>query len=249
MVEGTSGHDALASTQAYALRQLDGISEKSKQKADLGEIAKATRDAGPEVREWLAVRARTLQLQDGVSVLDLECVLDASPGATRQPPFGTGDRTPNRPEVIGRSTARLLAQMDEPVRKANCKVLLNPFDSPAAVKWSNQVATGVLDFHDRLGSSPATTPPMRSDGGKRPARLSIIRPRDSGPDLPPGSHRLDVRTATRLAYQQSAVRKALDPANPRPRIMPADRVGLGENSRDRDDLVRIWSGVAEPTGS
>jgi hypothetical protein len=30
-------------------------------------------------------------------------------------------------------------------------VLLNPFDSPAAVKSSNQITTGVLDFRGRLG--------------------------------------------------------------------------------------------------
>ncbi len=41
--------------------------------------------------------------------------------------------------------------MDQTIRKANSKVLLNPFDSPAAVKSSNRVATGVLDFRGRLG--------------------------------------------------------------------------------------------------
>lgn len=30
-------------------------------------------------------------------------------------------------------------------------MLLNPFDSPAAVKSSNQVAAGVLEFRDRIG--------------------------------------------------------------------------------------------------
>ena len=52
---------------------------------------------------------------------------------------------------IGRSTARLLAQMDATVERANAKVLLYPFDAPAAVKSSNAVATGVLDFRGRLG--------------------------------------------------------------------------------------------------
>ncbi len=41
--------------------------------------------------------------------------------------------------------------MDETARKANSKVLLNPFNSPAEVKSSNQVTTGVLDFRARLG--------------------------------------------------------------------------------------------------
>ena len=41
--------------------------------------------------------------------------------------------------------------MDETVRKANSKVLFNPFDSPAAVRSSNQVTTEVITFRERLG--------------------------------------------------------------------------------------------------
>jgi hypothetical protein len=140
----------IARTQAYALRQLDVIAEKL-EKANLGEVAKAAKEAEPRVREWLAVLARTFQLQDGVSVLELDRVLDASPGELDSHRLGLTTARQNRLELIGRSTARLLTQMDETVRKANSKVLLNPFDSPAAVKSSNQITTGVLDFRGRLG--------------------------------------------------------------------------------------------------
>jgi hypothetical protein len=141
----------IARTQAYALRQLDAIAEKLEKNANLGEIAKATKEAESKVLEWLAVLARTFQLQDGVSVLELDRVLDASPDELDSHRLGLTTARQNRLELIGRSTARLLTQMDETVRKANSKVLLNPFDSPAAVKSSNQVTTGVLDFRGRLG--------------------------------------------------------------------------------------------------
>ena len=141
----------IARTQAYALRQLDAIAEKLEKKANLGEIAKATKEAEPRVREWLAVLARTFQLQDGVSVLELDRVLDASPGELDSHRLGLITARRNRLELIGRSTARLLTQMDETVRKANSKVLFNPLDSPAVVKSSNQITTGVLDFRGRLG--------------------------------------------------------------------------------------------------
>lgn len=148
-VQGTSM--TIARTQAYALRQLDGIAEKLQKKADLGEIAKATRDAEPKVREWLAVLARAFQLLDGVAVLELDRVLDASPEDLESHRLGLATARQNRLELISRSTARLLDQMAETVRRANSKVLFNPFDSPAAVRSSNQVAMGVLDFRDRLG--------------------------------------------------------------------------------------------------
>ena len=141
----------IARTQAYALRQLDAIAEKLEKKADVGEIAKATKDAEPKVREWLAVLARTFQLQDGMSILELERVLDASPEDLDSHRLGLAAARKTRLGLIGRSTAHLLIQMDETVRKANSKVLLNPFDSPAAVKSSIQVANGVMEFRGRLG--------------------------------------------------------------------------------------------------
>lgn len=141
----------LARTQAYALRQLDAIADKLEKKADLGEIAKATKEAEPRVREWLAVIARTFQLQDGIAVLELDRVLDAAPQELERHRLGLRTARQNRLELIGRSSARLLAQMDATVYRANTKVLLNPFDSPAAVKSSNNVASGVLDFRGRLG--------------------------------------------------------------------------------------------------
>lgn len=141
----------LARTQAYALRQLDAIAEKLEKKADIGEIAQAVREAEPKVGEWLAVLARTFQLQDGVSVLELDRVLDTSPDELDSHRLGLATARQNRLELMGRSTARLLAQMDETVRKANAKVLFNPFDSPAAVRSSNVVAKTVVHFRGRLG--------------------------------------------------------------------------------------------------
>jgi hypothetical protein len=141
----------IASTQAYALGELDAIAKKLKNKADLGEIAKATKDAEPKVREWLAVLARCFQLEDGLSVLELDRVLAASPEELDRHRLGLIGARQNRLERIARSTARLLTQMDETAQKANSKVLFNPFDSPAAVRSSKQVATDLLNFRGRLG--------------------------------------------------------------------------------------------------
>ncbi|WP_260303502.1 hypothetical protein [Rathayibacter sp. PhB127] len=52
---------ALARTQAYALLQLDVLAEKIERTTKLGDVAKATREAEPKVREWLAVLARCFQ--------------------------------------------------------------------------------------------------------------------------------------------------------------------------------------------
>ena len=148
-VQGTSM--TIARTQAYALRQVDAIAEKLEKKTDAGELAKATKDAESKVREWLAVLARCFQLQDGIYVLELDRVLDSSPQELEAHRLGLTTARQNRLELISQSTTRMLMQMDETVRKANSKVLFSPFDSPAAVRSSNQVATDVLDFRGRLG--------------------------------------------------------------------------------------------------
>jgi len=148
-VQATS--TTIARTQGYALRQLDAIAEKLGRQADLGKTAKATQEAEPRVREWLAVLARTFQLLDGLAVLELDRVLDASPEELDAHRLGLTAARRNRRELIARSTSALLAQMDATVRKANSKVLFNPVDAPAAVLSSNRVTQGVIDFHGRLG--------------------------------------------------------------------------------------------------
>lgn len=141
----------LAQTQAYAIRQLEAIAENMEKKADIGKIAKVTRDAEPKVREWLAVIARCFQLQDGVAVLELDRVLDSAPEDLDSHRLGLVNARQKRLDLISSITARLLTQMNETVCTANSKVLLNPRDAPAAVRSSNEITTGVVAFRDRLG--------------------------------------------------------------------------------------------------
>jgi hypothetical protein len=148
-VDGSSM--TIARTQAYALRQLDAIAEKLQAKVDAGELAKATKEAEVKVREWLMVLARCFQLQAAIWILELDRVLDASPEELDQHRFGLLTARQKRLELIARSTARLLAEMDETVRKANSKVLFNPFNSPAVVRSSNHVSADLHCFRGRLG--------------------------------------------------------------------------------------------------
>ncbi|STZ45532.1 Uncharacterised protein [Mycolicibacterium gilvum] len=153
----------LAQTQAYAIRQLEAIAENLEKKADLGKIAKATKDAEPKVRDWLAVIARCLQLQDGVAILELDRVLDSAPEDLDSHRLGLANARRKRLDVITTITARLLTQMNETIRNANSRVLLNPRDAPAAVRSSNEMAAGVVALRARLGidSGYASSDPKR----------------------------------------------------------------------------------------
>jgi hypothetical protein len=148
-VQGTSV--TVARTQAYALRQLDALAEKMEHKSKIGDLAKTSKEAESKVPEWLAVLARCFQLQDALAVLELDRVLDASPVELDQHRLALRAARQNRLELIARSTERLMARMDTAAGTASTKVLLHPTASRAVVDSSNHVATGVVDFHGRLG--------------------------------------------------------------------------------------------------
>jgi hypothetical protein len=141
----------IARTQAYSLRQLDALAEKLERKSQIGDLAKAAKDAESTAADWLAVLARCFQLQDAIAVLELDRVLDSSPDELDRHRLALRAARQNRLELISRSTARLMARLDAAAGTANAKVLLHPTSSRAVVQSSNHVAVAVVDFHGRLG--------------------------------------------------------------------------------------------------
>jgi len=148
-VQGTSA--TLARTQGYALRQLDGLAQKLEKKMKLGELADETQVIEPKVREWLAVIAHCLQLQDTLDVLELDRVLDAAPEDANQKRLALRAIRENRIERIAGSTGKLIERMDTAVTRANGKVLLQPIPARAVVRASNGVGAAVGQFHQRVG--------------------------------------------------------------------------------------------------
>jgi hypothetical protein len=185
-----------------------------------------TEDAAPKVREWLAVLARCFQLEYGLSVLELDRVLDASPDELERHLLGLTIARQNRLEPITRSTARLLTQMDATVRKANSKVLFNPLDSPAAVRSSNQVATDLLDFRGGLGiESGGETPEAKRWGqAATEVRDKVFTTTAQGVDA---ARRFGAKTFDQVAEALRAVDIDGDGVPDKPRAVSAvERVGL-----------------------
>ncbi len=141
----------IARTQAYALRQLDALAERVEQKARVGDLAAASREAGAQVQEWLVVLARCFQLQDAIAVLELDRVMDAAPEELDRHRLALRAARQQRLDLISRSTGRLMQGLDEAARTANTTVLTHPSKAPAVVRSSNQVATAVLELDGRLG--------------------------------------------------------------------------------------------------
>ncbi|MGW3767929.1 hypothetical protein [Actinomadura verrucosospora] len=141
----------IAETQAYALRQLDAVTEKLERNTKVGDLAKAAKEAETRGREWLAVLARCFQLQDAIAVLELDRVLDVSPEELDGHRLGLKAARQSRLGLIARSTEHLMARMGTAVGTANTKVLLHPSKAPAVVQSSNHVSMAIVEFHERLG--------------------------------------------------------------------------------------------------
>ncbi len=140
----------IARTQAYALRQIDAMAEKV-EAASLSDTAAIAKAAEPKVREWLAIIARCVQLQDALAVLELDRVLDSSPDELDQHRRGLRTARENRLATIHRATEQLLERMNIVIRRANTKVLLNPRPARSAVESGNLVIGKVLEFQTVLG--------------------------------------------------------------------------------------------------
>lgn len=141
----------IATTQAYALRQLDALAEKMEKKSKVGDLAKLAGTAEATVEEWLAVLARCFQLQDGLAVLELDRVLASSPDDLESHRAAVRAGRKKRRDLISESTERLLSRMDAAAQSANEQVLFHPLKSGTVVRSGNEVAADVTVFHERLG--------------------------------------------------------------------------------------------------
>lgn len=141
----------IATTQSYALRQLDALAEKLEKKRKVVDLAKVSREAEKAVEEWLAVLARCFQLQDGLAVLELDRVLDSSPDELDRHRQALQAGRRKRRDLIASTTQRLLERMDTAANVANTKVLLHPMKSKDIVRSGNEVGVDVASFNSRIG--------------------------------------------------------------------------------------------------
>lgn len=148
----------IATTQAYALRQLDALAEKMERKSKVGDLVRLTGHAEATVEEWLAVLARCFQLQDGLAILELDRVLNSSPADVDNHRLAVRAARDKRRNLISKSTDHLLARMDAAALSANRQVLFHPLKSGTVVRSGNELAADVIVFHERLGIEAAREP-------------------------------------------------------------------------------------------
>ncbi|AXE39120.1 hypothetical protein [Acidipropionibacterium virtanenii] len=150
-VQGTTL--AVAKTQAYALLQLEAQAEKLEKEQGISDLREMAPEVEEATKEWLAVLARCVQLQDAVAVLELDRVLEDSPEDLEQHRIGLKTTRRNRLEQITRDTGRLLDRIDAAATagRSTWNVLQHPKDSGFVVTASNRIADNILSFCHPLG--------------------------------------------------------------------------------------------------
>ena len=151
----------IAEVQGYALAQLDALACKLEGAGKVSDIADATAVAAGTTEEWLAVLARTFQLQEALDVLELDRVLDVAPDEVEAHRRGLEQARYKRLTDIGRATERLLVRIVAAAATANEKVLLHPASSPRAVRAGEHVTGSILDFHGLLGLEETNHAPLK----------------------------------------------------------------------------------------
>lgn len=141
----------IARSQAYALRQLEGISENIHSADSAADIAEITQKGNQQVRTYIEILARCIQLQNILECLELDRVLNESPEEINRYRIGLNEARESRQESIENCSSHLLREISEAVNKANSKVLFNPFKSPAAVHASKEISLQIHNFRNYIG--------------------------------------------------------------------------------------------------
>lgn len=145
-------------TQGYALRQLSDLADKLEGLAKVSDLADIMASAETDVRSWLLVLARCIELHDQIAVLELDRVLTSSPDEIDRHRIGLQSARDQRIQTIADQTDQLLERMAAAARLADDKVLFNPFESPIVVRTTNVASGDVHDFRETLGIESAHEP-------------------------------------------------------------------------------------------
>lgn len=155
----------IAKTQDRALRELEALAVKLDKKAKMAELAKAAADIEAKALDWIVILARSIQLDEAMSIIELDLVFDAHPEDLETHRRGLQDARAKRVEQISRMTGDLLDRLQERGAFANSKVLLHPKTASQVVRSSNKVSSDLQEFRTSLGmASPAELLGVKSWG-------------------------------------------------------------------------------------
>lgn len=149
---------AIAQAQAYAIRQIDDITEKMGDGSGAHDPGTDMGNYRDQINEWLAVLAGSLRLQDAGTILELDRVAQVEPDELDQHRRAAKTSREHRVRVISDNADHLLKQVDQTAEKANQEVLLHPQQSPRIVDYCNLIKQDMAEFGQGIGLDRSSDP-------------------------------------------------------------------------------------------
>jgi len=140
----------IATTQANALRKLEGIAQKMERKSKVGDLADFLREADGEVREWLIVLAECSRLHEASGVLELERVMISAPDELDSHREGLSLAREKRTLAIADGVTSLAARVVAAAALASAKVLIHPQSAKQVHAASDALAEDIRGFSEAL---------------------------------------------------------------------------------------------------
>lgn len=154
-VQGTA--ETIAATQAIVLRKLNGITKKLESKKNVGDLLEVVESTRSDLSELLAVLAQTVQLQDALGVIELDRVIEDSPGDLDTHRIGLQIARDARVDAITEATNTLLDRIQQAASLSNGQVVRQFINAPKLFKESKQTANKIAKLQNTLGVEGETT--------------------------------------------------------------------------------------------
>jgi len=145
----------LAHGRAYAIRQIEHLTEQVREADSFSARSDAVKAARDEMREWLAVLAQTTLLQDSLGVLEIERVLDVAPEDVPQHRQALQKVRGAQIAGVAALLDRVADTMQTAAQHANDEVLLHPRTAPDIVASANRMVTDAALLRNKLGLDAA----------------------------------------------------------------------------------------------
>jgi hypothetical protein len=192
----------LSGTRRYALQQLSVITTRIESVTDLGDLAKLLASTDGEIKDWLVVLARCLQLREEADSLELDRVAQTEPENVEVHRRGLQTARDKRWQQVTETTTDLLDRIDNAAQRANSKVLLHPLPAGRVVRSGNRLTTSVVGFQESLG--------LTDERNQVPARRWIAAAGDAKDAVVDGAVNAGSRFARGLKAFKDTVKE--DPA-------------------------------------
>jgi len=146
-----SSSATIASTQSYALLELDAvISKLERSKADR-EMRTAVDEAAQSIGEWQAVIARCFQLDDAMGILELDRVKNDSPEEIESHRRALRAQREKRIALVEKQINRIFESIARASQVAYEGKLLHPANSRAIAYSARAINEGTAEFVQPLG--------------------------------------------------------------------------------------------------